>query len=81
MLLSRKQRQALEISVQWLDPVPTPIHAGDQIGTLVINLPDEVAKLPLRAAYKVDSLGLFNRIGAAVKYLVFGAPNLQKIAQ
>ena len=81
MVLSRKQRQALEISVQWLDPVPAPIRAGDQIGTLVINLPDEVAKLPLRAAYNVDSLGLFNRIGAAVKYLVFGAPTLQKIAQ
>ncbi len=81
MLLSRKQRQALEISVQWLDPVPAPIRAGDQIGTLVINLPDEVTKLPLRAAYNVDSLGLFNRIGAAVKYLVFGAPTLQKIVQ
>ena len=81
MLLSRKQRQALEISVQWLDPVPAPIRAGDHIGTLVINLPDEVTKLPLRAAYNVDSLGLFNRIGAAVKYLVFGAPTLQKIAQ
>ena len=81
MVLSRKQRQALEISVQWLDPVPAPIRAGDQIGTLVINLPDEVTKLPLRAAYNVDSLGLFNRIGAAVKYLVFGASTLQKIAQ
>ncbi|MDB2513082.1 D-alanyl-D-alanine carboxypeptidase [Alphaproteobacteria bacterium] len=81
MVLSRKQRQALEISVQWLDPVPAPIRAGDQIGTLVINLPDEVTNLPLRAAYNVDSLGLFNRIGAAVKYLVFGAPTLQKIVQ
>ena len=81
MVLSRKQRQALEISVQWLDPVPAPISAGDQIGTLVINLPDEVTKLPLRAANSVDSLGLFNRIGTAVKYLVFGAPTLRKIAQ
>ena len=81
MVLSRKQRQALEISLQWLDPVPAPIRAGDQIGTLVINLPDEVTNMPLRAAYNVDSLSLFNRIGAAVKYLVFGAPTLQKIVQ
>jgi len=81
MVLSRKQRQALKISVQWLDPVPAPIRAGDQIGTLVITLPDEVTKLPLRSAYNVDSLGLLNRIGAAVKYLVFGAPTPQKIAQ
>lgn len=81
LVLSRKDRQAMEISVQWLDPVPAPIRAGDQIGTLVISLPDEVTKLPLRAAHDVDALGLFNRIGAAVKYLIFGAATPQKIAQ
>ena len=81
MVLSRKDRQAMEISVQWLDPVPAPIRAGHQIGTLVLSLPDEVTKLPLRAAQDVDTLGLFNRIGAAVKYLLFGATTPQKIAQ
>jgi D-alanyl-D-alanine carboxypeptidase (penicillin-binding protein 5/6) len=81
LVLSRKDRQAMEISVQWLDPVPAPIRAGDQVGTLVISLPDEVTKLPLRAAQDVDALGLFNRIGAAVKYLIFGAATPQKIAQ
>ena len=81
LVLSRKDRQAMEISVQWLDPVPAPIRAGDQIGTLVISLPDEVTKLPLRAAQDVDALGLFNRIGVAVKYLIFGAATPQKIAQ
>ena len=81
MVLSRKDRQAMEISVQWLDPVPAPIRAGDQIGTLVLSLPDEVTKLPLRAAQDVNTLGLFKRIGAAVKYLIFGATTPQKIAQ
>ena len=81
LVLSRKDRQAMEISVQWLDPVPAPIRAGDQIGTLVVSLPDEVTKLPLRAAQDVDALGLFNRIGAAVKYLIFGAATQKKIAQ
>ena len=46
MLLSRKERQAIEISVQWLDPVPAPIRIGDQIGTLVISSPEEITKLP-----------------------------------
>ena len=69
------------ISVQWLDPVPAPIRAGDQIGTLVLTLPNEVTKLPLRAAQDVDTLGLFNRIGAAVRYLIFGAATSQKIAR
>ena len=81
MVLSRKDRQAMEISLQWLDPVPAPIWAGDQIGTLVLSLPGEVTKLPLRAAQDVNTLGLFNRIGAAVKYLVFGATTPQKIVQ
>ena len=81
MLLSRKDRQAMEISLQWLDPVPAPIRAGDQIGTLVVTLPDEVTKMPLRAAQDVDTLGLFNRIGAAVKYLIFGASMPQNSAQ
>ena len=81
ILLSRKDRQAMEISLQWLDPVPAPIQAGDQIGTLTLSLPDAVTKLPLRAAQDVGTLGLFNRIGAAVKYLIFGATTPQKIAQ
>jgi len=81
MVLSRKDRQAMEISLQWLDPVPAPIQAGDQIGTLVVTLPDEVTKMPLRAAQNVDTLGLFNRIGAAVKYLIFGASMPQNSAQ
>ena len=81
MVLSRKDRQAMEISLHWLDPVPAPIRAGDQIGTLVVTLPDEVTKMPLRAAQNVDTLGLFNRIGAAVKYLIFGASMPQNSAQ
>ena len=81
MVLSRKDRQAMEISLQWLDPVPAPIRAGDQIGTLVVTLPNEVTKMPLRAAQNVDTLGLFNRIGAAVKYLIFGASTPQNSTQ
>ena len=81
MVLSRKERQALEISLQWLDPVPAPIRAGDQIGTLVLKLPEGVTQLPLRAAQDVQMLGVFNRIGAAIKYLIFGAAAPQKIAQ
>ena len=81
MVLSRKDRQAMEISLQWLDPVPAPIRAGEQIGTLVLSLPGEVTKLPLRAAQDVNTLGLFNRIGEAVKYLIFGAATPQKIVK
>jgi len=81
LLLSRKDRQAMEMSVQWLDPVPAPIQAGEHIGTLVVRLPDEVTRIPLRAGQDVETLGIFTRIGAAVKYLIFGASSPQKIVQ
>ena len=81
MVLSRKDRQAMEISLQWLDPVPAPIQAGDQIGTWLSVYLMKSTKLPLRAAQDVDTLGLFNRIVAAVKYLIFGATAPQKIVQ
>jgi D-alanyl-D-alanine carboxypeptidase (penicillin-binding protein 5/6) len=81
LLLSQKNRQALEVSVQRLDPIPAPIKVGDQIGTLVFSLPGGAKKYPLLAAQNVQELGLFNRIGAAVRYLVFGASTPPVIAQ
>ena len=72
VLLSRKDNKAMVISVRWMDPVPAPIQAGDQIGNLVLSLPDEVMSLPLLAANDVDALGFLNRISAAVKYLILG---------
>ena len=35
--------------------------------------------MPLRAAQNVDTLGLFNRIGAAVKYLILVRPRHIKV--
>ena len=52
----------------------------NQIGTMVLSLPDEVKKLPLRAAQDVDTLGLFNRIGAAIKHLIFGASCYKRLS-
>ncbi len=73
LVLSRKDRQAMEVSVRWLDPVAAPIKAGDKIGTLVVSLPGDIKRYPLLAAKSVQELGLFNRIGAAVRSLIFGA--------
>ena len=74
LVLSRTDRRRMTVSAQWSDPVPAPITAGQTVGTLVIELPDEKLVFPLTAANDVGELGMFDRVGEAVKYLVFGAP-------
>ncbi len=81
LVLSRTDRRRMKMSMQWNDPVPAPITAGQDIGTLVLELPDEKLVYPLTAARDVGELGVFDRVGEALKYLIFGAgadsPKLQ----
>ncbi len=76
LVLSYRERRNTKLSVQWLDPVPAPIKKGDQLGTLKVDVNGETQKLSLYAAQDVDVLGMFNRVSAAIEYLVFGAPVL-----
>ena len=73
LVLARSDRRKMKVSVNWNDPVPSPIAAGQPIGTLVLELPSGKTAYPLLAAENVDRLGLFDRVGEALKYLIFGA--------
>ena len=73
LVLARSDRRKLRVSVQWTDPVPAPIKAGQTIGTLVLELPSGKASYELLAADDVAALGMFDRVGEALKYLIFGA--------
>ena len=73
LVLARSDRRKLKVSVQWTDPVPAPIKAGQTIGTLVLELPSGKASYELLAADDVAALGMFDRVGEALKYLIFGA--------
>ena len=73
LVLSRTDRRRMKMSLQWSDPVPAPVTAGQTVGTLVLQLPDEKLVYPLTAASDVAELGLFDRVGEAFKYLIFGA--------
>jgi D-alanyl-D-alanine carboxypeptidase (penicillin-binding protein 5/6) len=74
LLLSYQERRDLKLLVQWLDPVPAPIVAGDQLGTLTVDIKGDSRKLVLRAGQDIPVLGMLDRVSAAVKYLIFGAP-------
>ncbi len=74
LLLSYNERRNTKLSVQWLDPIPAPIKKGDQLGALTLDVNGEIRKLSLHAGQDVEILNIFDRITAAVRYLVFGAP-------
>ena len=71
--MARSDRRKMKVSVNWNDPVPAPITAGQAVGTLVLELPSGKTTYPLLAAENVDGLGMFDRVGEALKYLIFGA--------
>ena len=73
LVMARSDRRKMKVSVNWSDPVPAPIIAGQAIGTLVLQLPSGKTTYPLLAAENVDGLGMFDRVGEALKYLIFGA--------
>ena len=74
-VLSRSERAKTKLSVNWSGPVPAPISKGQKIGELIIETDGKITdKLPLLAAENVRQLGMLDRIGEALKYLIFGAP-------
>ena len=81
LLLSYQERRDLKLSVQRLDPVPAPILAGDQLGTLTVDINGDSRKLVLRAGQDIPVLGMFDRVSAAIKYLIFGASVTPSIAK
>lgn len=72
-VLSRTERARLQVTVSWQDPVPAPIEKGSKIGTLVLKTEGMEESYDLLAGTSIEQLGMFDRVGAAVKYLIFGA--------
>ena len=72
-VMARSDRRKMTMTVQWNDPVPAPIKPGQTIGTLVVKVPGETKTYDLLAAEDVRALGMFDRVGEALKYLIFGA--------
>ncbi len=81
LFLSYQERRGTKLSVQWLDPIPAPIKKDDQLGTLTLLVNGETQELSLHAAQDVQVLGIFDRVSAAIKYLVFGAPVISSTAR
>jgi serine-type D-Ala-D-Ala carboxypeptidase (penicillin-binding protein 5/6) len=73
--LSRKSRQGLKVTAVYDGPLTAPIAKGARLGALRLEGPEmEPLERPLIAGSEVEKLGPVGRIGAAIKYLVMGAP-------
>ncbi|WP_338180924.1 D-alanyl-D-alanine carboxypeptidase family protein [Thalassospira tepidiphila] len=74
LTLPRSASRDMKVTVVYDGPVPAPISQGDQIATLKVEVPDrDTIEFPLYAAHDVGRLGFVGRIGAAFKYLLWGA--------
>ncbi len=72
--LPRKSRRKMKVSVKYDGPIPAPIRKGDRLATLTISAPGfTTQEYPLVAGEEVGRLGLIGRLGAAFKYILWGA--------
>ena len=73
VIMPRRARKDMKVTVSYDSPVPAPVHKGDPVGKLHVTAPNMTAvDLPLVAGADVAQLGVTGRMGAAMTYLVFG---------
>lgn len=74
LTMSRQDRSNLTAVVRYKTPLLPPIAQGDQVADLVIMGADGWERvLPLVADQSVEKVKGFDKIGAAIDHLVFGA--------
>jgi serine-type D-Ala-D-Ala carboxypeptidase (penicillin-binding protein 5/6) len=74
LTLPRKSRDEMQVKVVYDSPVSAPVAAGQEVGKLVITIPESAPiVVPLLANESVANLGPIGRITAGLSYLVFGA--------
>jgi D-alanyl-D-alanine carboxypeptidase (penicillin-binding protein 5/6) len=72
--LPKKLRPQMQVKVEYTGPVPAPVAKGATIGKVIVTTPGwDSAERPLLAGDSVDRLGLFGRLGAAVRNVLWGS--------
>jgi len=66
-----EQRPDFKITLQYRAPIPAPISAGQQVGTLTVSAPDKRSKtLPVYAASLVPAAGVVGRMLIGAEALI-----------
>ncbi|MDP6110111.1 MAG: D-alanyl-D-alanine carboxypeptidase family protein, partial [Rhodospirillales bacterium] len=73
LTLPRKARRGMKVKVKYEEPVPAPLKKGDNLATLLIEVPGrETLEVLLQAGADVAKLGVASRLGAAIKFILWG---------
>ncbi|HEX9809148.1 MAG TPA: D-alanyl-D-alanine carboxypeptidase family protein [Alphaproteobacteria bacterium] len=71
--LPRRARREARVTVNYEGPIAAPIEEGAEVATLRIAAPDYPAiEIPLKAGRAVERLGLMGRLGAGLRYILWG---------
>jgi len=69
--LPRNARRTMTVTVRYDGPIPAPVARGENIATLVIEVPEmEPLTFPLQAGTEVERMGLINRMFAKLQHII-----------
>lgn len=73
MTLPRQARKEMKVVASFDGPIPAPIAKGARVGTVSIRLPERPPiEAPLVAGANVEQLGVWGRLNAALRYVLWG---------
>lgn len=73
LIMTRAARRDMEVKVTYEAPIPAPIQAGQEVGTLTVTAPNTpVRSFPVYAGANVDQIGLFGRAVSALMQMIMG---------
>jgi serine-type D-Ala-D-Ala carboxypeptidase (penicillin-binding protein 5/6) len=71
--LMRSERKDMKVTVDYNQPVPAPIAAGQQLGKVVVTAPDmSPVEAPVYAAASVPRMGPMGRAAMVAAHLIWG---------
>lgn len=74
MTVPRTAKASIKAAIVYTGPVPAPIAKDAPVGQIRVEVPDyPPVSVPLNAGADVGKLGPVQRIGSAVRYLLWGA--------
>jgi D-alanyl-D-alanine carboxypeptidase (penicillin-binding protein 5/6) len=77
-VISKAPGQQPKISVQYKSPVVMPVHKGQKVGVLSIQIDGKTHQQPLYAGESVPRKGFLGRMSGAVKHILWGRKAAKK---
>ena len=71
--LPQRARRDMKVKLVYNNPIAAPLAKGTPVGKVIISVPRQTdIEIPVVAGEAVGRLGMFGRLSAALKYLIWG---------